>query len=97
MRLSSDALQDGRIPARYSKDGQNISPPLAWSDLPAGTEELALIFENITPRTKEPFVQWWSTKSRRISVAARGLQAQGRPERAGRRAAGPQLARQRRL
>jgi phosphatidylethanolamine-binding protein (PEBP) family uncharacterized protein len=37
MRLSSDALQDGRIPVRYSKDGQNISPPLAWSDLAAGT------------------------------------------------------------
>ena len=21
---------------RYCKDGQNVSPPLAWSDLPAG-------------------------------------------------------------
>jgi Raf kinase inhibitor-like YbhB/YbcL family protein len=58
MRLTSDALQDGRIPVRYSKDGQNVSPPLAWSDLPAGTKELALLFENITPQTKEPFVQW---------------------------------------
>ena len=36
----------------------NRSPPLAWSDLPAGTIELALLFENITPQTKEPFVQW---------------------------------------
>jgi hypothetical protein len=58
MRLMSDALQDGRIPVRYSKDGENVSPPLAWSDLPADTKELALLFENITPQTQEPFVQW---------------------------------------
>ena len=43
---------------RYSKDGDNVSPPLAWSNLPAGAKELALLFENITPQTKEPFVQW---------------------------------------
>jgi Raf kinase inhibitor-like YbhB/YbcL family protein len=58
MKLTSEALQDGQIPVRYSKDGQNVSPPLAWSDLPANTKELALLFENITPETKEPFVQW---------------------------------------
>jgi Raf kinase inhibitor-like YbhB/YbcL family protein len=58
MRLMSDALQDGRMPVRYSKDGENVSPPLAWSDLPANAKELALLFENITPQTQEPFVQW---------------------------------------
>lgn len=58
MKLTSEAMPDGQIPVRYSKDGQNVSPPLAWSDLPAGTEELALLFENITPQSKEPFVQW---------------------------------------
>ena len=58
MKLTSDALTDGQIPVRYSKDADNVSPPLAWSDLPGGTEELALLFENITPETQEPFVQW---------------------------------------
>ena len=58
MKLTSEALREGQIPVRYSKDGRNVSPPLAWSDLPAGTEELALLFENITPKTKDPFVQW---------------------------------------
>jgi hypothetical protein len=58
MRLTSEALEGGQISVRYSKDGENLSPPLAWSDLPAGTRELALLFENITTRTKEPFVQW---------------------------------------
>ena len=58
MKLTSAALENGQLPVRYSKDGYNVSPPLAWSDLPAGTRELALLFENITPETKEPFVQW---------------------------------------
>ena len=58
MRLASDALRDGRIPVKYSKDGENVSPPLAWSGVPAGTQELALLFENVTPQAKEPFVQW---------------------------------------
>lgn len=58
MRVMSEALQDGQFPVRFSKDGQNISPPLVWSDLPANTKELALLFENITPQTKAPFVQW---------------------------------------
>ena len=43
---------------RYTRDGHNIWPALAWTDLPAGTEELALLFENIPPQTKAPFVQW---------------------------------------
>jgi Raf kinase inhibitor-like YbhB/YbcL family protein len=58
MKLTSEALRNGDIPVRHSKDGENVSPPLSWSDLPAGTKELALLFENITPQTKEPFVQW---------------------------------------
>jgi Raf kinase inhibitor-like YbhB/YbcL family protein len=58
MRLTSEALKNGEVPVRYSKDGDNVSPPIEWSDLPANTVELALLFENITPQTQEPFVQW---------------------------------------
>jgi Raf kinase inhibitor-like YbhB/YbcL family protein len=58
MRLTSEAPRDGQFPVRYRKDGENVSPPLAWSDLPAGVEELALLFANITPGTKSAFVQW---------------------------------------
>ena len=43
---------------RYTRDGHNIWPALAWTDLPAGTEELALVSENIPQQTKAPFVQW---------------------------------------
>ncbi|MEH2388494.1 MAG: hypothetical protein V7K14_22525 [Nostoc sp.] len=31
------------IPKQYTSDGENISPPLGWSGLPAGTQQLALI------------------------------------------------------
>ena len=47
MELSSSAFKDGgAIPARYTCDGENVSPPLAWRDLPPGTEALALIVDD---------------------------------------------------
>ena len=59
MRLWSDAFPDGgEIPREYTKDGYNTSPPFRWADLPAGTRELALIFEGVTPATHEPWVHW---------------------------------------
>jgi Raf kinase inhibitor-like YbhB/YbcL family protein len=42
--LTSTAFADGaEIPSKYTADGKNISPPLAWSFLPEGTRSLALI------------------------------------------------------
>jgi len=42
--LTSTAFADGaEIPSKYTTDGKNISPPLAWSFLPDGTRSLALI------------------------------------------------------
>jgi Raf kinase inhibitor-like YbhB/YbcL family protein len=34
------------IPDRYSYEGGNTSPPLEWSDVPAGAEELVLVCED---------------------------------------------------
>ena len=43
-RLQSSAFQDRQpIPKRYSCEGQNVSPPLAWSGAPAGTQSFALV------------------------------------------------------
>lgn len=36
----------GRIPARYTCDGANVSPPLAWGGVPAGTARLALVVDD---------------------------------------------------
>lgn len=41
--LSSPAFSAGaKIPAAYTCSGPDLSPPLRWSGLPAGTRELAL-------------------------------------------------------
>lgn len=47
LELSSPAFKDGEaIPAKYSCDGEDISPDLNWENLPAGTESLALIMDD---------------------------------------------------
>lgn len=42
--LKSSAFTTGRtIPQKYTCDGINVSPPLEWSDVPAGTKNLLLV------------------------------------------------------
>jgi Raf kinase inhibitor-like YbhB/YbcL family protein len=42
--LTSTAFADGaEIPVKYTGDGADVSPPLAWSFLPEGTRSLALV------------------------------------------------------
>src|SRR5208283_4650051 len=40
---SSSFVAGGAIPALYTADGNNVSPALAWSGLPAATKSLALV------------------------------------------------------
>lgn len=59
LELRSAAFQDGMpIPVRYTGDGEDASPPLAWSSAPEGTQELALICEDPDAPRAEPFVHW---------------------------------------
>lgn len=69
MNLSSPAFQNnGKIPVKYTCDGENINPPLIISDIPNKTKSLVLIVDdpdapmgtwlhwtvfNIDPKTKE--------------------------------------------
>jgi Raf kinase inhibitor-like YbhB/YbcL family protein len=47
LSLSSPAFQDrGEIPARHTCDAEDLSPALAWSDVPEGTRSLALIVDD---------------------------------------------------
>ena len=41
--VSSAFAHHGEIPRLYTCDGRDISPPLAFADIPAGTQSLALI------------------------------------------------------
>lgn len=71
MRITSEAFADGgQMPERYTKDGQDMSPPLAFEGVPRGTKELALLFECLTPSTRAPTLQWLLY---RIPAERRGL------------------------
>ncbi len=47
IKITSPAFdQGGMIPSKYTADGQNISPPLKWEDVPEGTTTIALISDD---------------------------------------------------
>lgn len=57
-RLQSGAFTDGdRMPRRHTADGSNVSPPLAWSEPPPGTQAFALICED-PDAPSGTFVHW---------------------------------------
>ena len=44
MTLTSSAWPDGgAIPDKYTQAGEDMSPPLSWSNIPAGTVSFTLI------------------------------------------------------
>ena len=56
--LRSPAFERGAfLPERFTLDGANVPPPLAWSGAPAQTRSFALVVEDLdTPQ--RPFVHW---------------------------------------
>ena len=47
IKVSSEAFEEGgMIPAKYTCDEDDISPPLAWDSVPEGTKTLALICDD---------------------------------------------------
>jgi Raf kinase inhibitor-like YbhB/YbcL family protein len=58
IRVSSPAFQaGGPIPRRFTCDGEDVSPPLAWSRVPEATRALALLVED--PDAPDgTFVHW---------------------------------------
>jgi hypothetical protein len=43
---SAAFANQGAIPAKYTCDGKEVSPPLAWSGPPAGTRSFALVVDD---------------------------------------------------
>lgn len=47
INITSLAFSDGgMIPKKYTCDGENISPPLKWESVPAGTKSIAILCED---------------------------------------------------
>ena len=58
LTLTSSAFADNEfIPVEHTCDGDNVSPPLEWSQVPDGTAELVLLFED-PDGPGGTFVQW---------------------------------------
>jgi len=60
LTLNSPAIrQNGEIPAHYTCDGDDVSPPLSWSGVPAGAKSLVLIVDDPdAPDPKAPRMTW---------------------------------------
>ena len=60
LTLASPAFsQQGDIPTRYTCEGEDISPPLSWSDVPEGTQSFTLIVDDPdAPDPKAPRMTW---------------------------------------
>lgn len=60
MKLASSAFShNGAIPKKHSCDGGDVSPPLAWSGVPAGAKSLVLIVDDPdAPDPAAPQMTW---------------------------------------
>jgi Raf kinase inhibitor-like YbhB/YbcL family protein len=57
--VDSPTLKAGAMmPRDYTPDGRNISPPLTWSNVPAGAREFAVVCEDFDAGNPPPFVHW---------------------------------------
>jgi Raf kinase inhibitor-like YbhB/YbcL family protein len=57
LTLESPAFaKDTQLPVRFTADGEGVSPPLRWSQLPEGTVSLALLVEDADSPTPAPLV-----------------------------------------
>lgn len=84
MSITSSAFKpDGGIPSRYTCDGANVSPPFAWTGVPAGAKSLAFVVTDPdAPDPKAPKMTWvhWvlydlapDAKGLREAVPSKGL------------------------
>ena len=56
--ISTDAfIAGGTIPSEYTCDGRDISPPLSWNSIPAGTKSIVLIMDD-PDAPRGTFVHW---------------------------------------
>ena len=59
LKITSSAFQNNQpIAKKYTGEGEDISPPLTWSDLPSGTKQIALICDDPDAPRPEPWVHW---------------------------------------
>lgn len=81
---SKSFLQNGEVPIRHTCDGQDISPQLSWTKVPAGTESLVLIVDDPdAPDPADPKMTWvhWVLYNLPLNISGlpEGVTAEGLP------------------
>lgn len=75
LTLTSPAFaHQGSIPARYTCEGDDLSPPLSWSDVPASTGSFALVVDDPdAPDPRAPRMTWVHWVIYNLPAATRDL------------------------
>ena len=75
MTLASSAFaHNGAIPEKHTCEGEDVSPPLAWSHPPAGTQSFALIIDDPdAPDPRAPRTVWVHWLVYDLPASARSL------------------------
>ncbi|WP_158912919.1 YbhB/YbcL family Raf kinase inhibitor-like protein [Caulobacter sp. S45] len=55
---ASGLIAGGPIPAKYTADGKNVSPPMHWTEGPAGTKGYVLILQDPDGHMAEAVIHW---------------------------------------
>ena len=73
--LNSSAFEpNGPIPAKYTCEGEDVSPALTWSGVPSGTKSLALIVDDPdAPDPAAPKMTWVHWVLYDVPPSAKGL------------------------
>jgi Raf kinase inhibitor-like YbhB/YbcL family protein len=59
MQLNSSAFRaGGAIPAKYTCEGENVSPEFSWRDAPAGTKTFAFVIHDPDAPRSGGFTHW---------------------------------------
>jgi len=79
-QLTSTSFGNGQpIPARHTSDGEDASPPLAWTDPPPGTKSFALVVHDPdAPDPRAPKRDWVHWVLCDLPASARSLPAGAR-------------------
>lgn len=75
MVITSDSFSHlGEIPARYTCEGEDVSPPLSWAGVPEGAQSLVLIVDDPdAPDPEAPKRTWVHWVLYNVPPAAAGL------------------------